>query len=79
MSFDPAPTNINHKKQIMRGGDFLIATERSLSDQLFLLQPGRSSMCCQGTILRRIHLMVFDLQGAELEALRGLVSSECVW
>ena len=77
MSYAPALTNIDQRKQIDLGADFLFATERKLSHQVFLA-PART---LKDTLLkydiRHIDLMVLDLEGAELGALRGLDFDVC--
>ena len=78
MSYAPALTNIDHKEQCcVRGSDFLIATERKLSDQLFFAPARTLKYTFSKHQVRHIDLMVLDLEGAELEALKGLDFSAC--
>ena len=77
MSYAPALTKIDKDMQLAQGNSFLSSAEQSIGGQLFLA-PARTlkDVLAQHKI-RRIDLMVLDLEGAELSALCGLDFKQC--
>src|SRR5207237_6724338 len=77
MSYAPVLTNIDQQEQLARGGDFLCAKERRISGQLFLAPARTLKDTLSMHNVRHIDFMALDLEGAELEALRGLDFNAC--
>jgi FkbM family methyltransferase len=77
MSYAPLLTNINQQEQIAQGSEFLLEKERRVSGQLFLAPARTLKNTLSMHNVRHIDFMVLDLEGAELEALRGLDFNIC--
>ncbi|AMN40195.1 FkbM family methyltransferase [Rhodoplanes sp. Z2-YC6860] len=77
MSFAPALAEINHQRQIADGYPYLVGSEKKLSAQIFLAPAKTLSDLLAEHDVRHIDLMVLDLEGGELAALRGMDFTRC--
>jgi FkbM family methyltransferase len=72
MSFAPALSAIDESGQIETAKVFMSDQERVLANQTFIA-PARTISYILGKYgIRHINLMILDLEGAELQALRGI-------
>jgi hypothetical protein len=72
MSYAPALADIDQDKQISHGDEYLLGPERRLSAQLFLAPARTIKEMLSKHHIYHIDFMVLDLEGAEIEALRGM-------
>jgi FkbM family methyltransferase len=77
MSFAPGIADIDAIEQVHHGGKHLLGSERKLSDCRFLAPAVTLAGILHKHQVRSIDFMVLDLEGAELEALKGLDFSAC--
>jgi FkbM family methyltransferase len=77
MSYAPALANIDERKQIMDGSEFLLGPEKKLSSQVFLAPARTMQDLISKHNIKKIDFMVLDLEGAEIEALRGMNFHRC--
>jgi FkbM family methyltransferase len=77
MSFAPGLADIDAVEQVDRGKRFLLGSERRLSDCRFLAPAMTLAGILHKHGVEKIDFMVLDVEGAELEALRGLDFSSC--
>jgi FkbM family methyltransferase len=72
MSYAPGLAEIDEPQQIADGNPYLLGSEQKLLAQIFLAPAKTLSDVLAEHNLRHIDLMVLDLEGAELAALRGM-------
>jgi FkbM family methyltransferase len=71
MSFAPALSRIDAEKQVEIGSEFFFGQEKGLDCCTFLAPPRTLTDILRKHQCARVDLMVLDLEGAELEALKG--------
>jgi FkbM family methyltransferase len=72
MSYAPALARIDGQKQIMDGSEYLSGPEKKLSSQAFLAPARTMQEVISKHNIQQIDFMVLDMEGAEIEALRGM-------
>jgi FkbM family methyltransferase len=77
LSYAPLLASIDGREQITRGSDFLPSNEQRMSGQSFLAPARTLKDILSAHNIRHIDFMVLDLEGAELEALKGLDFKAC--
>jgi hypothetical protein len=77
MSFVPGLADIDAIEQVHHGSRYLLRSERKLSDCRFLAPATTLASILSKHRVQNIDFLVLDLEGAELEALRGLDFSAC--
>jgi hypothetical protein len=77
MSYAPALTDIDEERQMMHGREYLLGAERRLSSQVFFAPAITLKDLLSKHHVRHIDFMVLDLEGAEIQALRGMDFKTC--
>jgi FkbM family methyltransferase len=77
MSFAPGIADINTIEQVHYGSRYLLGSERRLSDYRFLAPAMTLASILRKHRVQNVDFMVLDIEGAELDALRGLDFSAC--
>jgi hypothetical protein len=77
MSYAPALAEIDQVQQVADGTPYLLGSEQKLSAQIFLAPAKTLTNVLMEHNFRHVDLMVLDLEGAELAALRGMDFTRC--
>jgi FkbM family methyltransferase len=77
MSFAPGIADIDTNEQVHHGRRYLLGSERRLSDCRFLAPAMTLASILRKHRVQSIDFMVLDIEGSELEALKGLDFSAC--
>jgi hypothetical protein len=77
MSHVPALTEIDKIQHLKVGQPYLLGAERKLAGQAFLAPPKTLGELLLKHNITHIDMMVLDLEGAELPALRGMDFDRC--
>jgi hypothetical protein len=77
MSYAPDIADIDTIEQVRHGNRYLLGSERRLSDCRFLAPAMTLAGILHKHRVQNVDFMVLDIEGAELEALKGLDFSAC--